>query len=683
MPISEIELTELLRKYAGGRIPPLISTGPDRRGLMDAEFLGMYQRGFTAANVVALGTYLPADYPPGDPRRWREGSYAEARSARAGWVRFCERYRGIEVDGRCPGEKTCRLNDADRAAQAEREGRVLAYMCHAGLIEFVTPVVVGDEVIAVICTGQRKPKKGAIWPASAIEEDGLIDQPRDGEDLVDAWAESVERIAKLEDGLHLRPGELLAEVTEEEAGSLSLEVGPEEVESLREKLQEAGQHLSFYANQTYELEKGAAVGGIRAGIAASLLAAAVEGDQDAQFLAAMKQVLLEVHQLTGCDLLAYVRCGDPKSPDRGGNESRRDTLFLVAQAGFADAELPVRRYHCPGREAIVADVFELAAGDCVADIELGGLRNLPVFREFAERSCARTVLVPARIPGLSTGFWLAGWDGPAAEFGDNRVRRDGEILLEFAGDMALVVEVFYMLGQLRETTRAQADFIEAISHDLRSPMQNILVAAENIQEGRVPPGSVPGHLGAIVKQLIRLDWITRRVWALERIRSGQLEYDDSHRVDVMAVLRECKLLLDDLAAQDSVEIVLDPSLGSCPPLRVDREMFQLSAINLLHNALKYSCRRTQINVCVEVRPGEVTLTFANRGIGIDQDDLSRVWDKGFRTKAAMSRDPSGMGLGLALVRNFLENYGGRGEVRCDPIPGAQDHLVRFLVTIPR
>jgi signal transduction histidine kinase len=133
-------------------------------------------------------------------------------------------------------------------------------------------------------------------------------------------------------------------------------------------------------------------------------------------------------------------------------------------------------------------------------------------------------------------------------------------------------------------------------------------------------------------------------------------------------------LYDEVAQEKNITVLaaIDPA----GEITADRNRLQLLLSNLLDNALKYTPDGGRVEIGAEFAPAEVRITVRDTGIGIDDGDLPRIWDRLYR--ADKSRSQRGLGLGLSLVKAFVEAHGGTAHVTSQPGQGSV-----FTVTFPR
>jgi two-component system, OmpR family, sensor histidine kinase KdpD len=129
--------------------------------------------------------------------------------------------------------------------------------------------------------------------------------------------------------------------------------------------------------------------------------------------------------------------------------------------------------------------------------------------------------------------------------------------------------------------------------------------------------------------------------------------------------------LDEVEDADRVELVVSPGL---PVVRVDAGQIQRVLVNLLENALKFSSSAAPVQLRVNPSQGEVVIRVTNRGPGIPESELGRIFEPFQRVAGERTR---GAGLGLAIAKGFTEANGGRIWAESKPAQGAT-----FVVALP-
>ena len=232
----------------------------------------------------------------------------------------------------------------------------------------------------------------------------------------------------------------------------------------------------------------------------------------------------------------------------------------------------------------------------------------------------------------------------------------------------------------QEADRIKSEFLGTISHELRTPLTAILGYVDLLLEdefGTVPAEqrSVLGKVQAagenLHRYLTRLLDVSRLV---NRLQSGR-EAVACSEFTLTAAFSELRY---DFPETDGARVVW-PAVDDLPRLYTDREKLVTVLRNLVENSVKYG---TGGDVTVGARwdqPADViALTVADRGIGIGAEDLSHIFDPFRRTAPAIEADAQGVGLGLYIVKQFVEILQGTIEVESAPGVGST-----FTVRIPR
>ncbi|HST19376.1 MAG TPA: ATP-binding protein [Gaiellaceae bacterium] len=254
-----------------------------------------------------------------------------------------------------------------------------------------------------------------------------------------------------------------------------------------------------------------------------------------------------------------------------------------------------------------------------------------------------------------------------------RLLRALATLLAVAIDRERLAREAYDAETLRRSDAVKTAVIQAVSHDLRTPLATIETALGSLRSGSLllteqDRGEL---LEAIAVELDRLKRLVENLLDLSRLQAGAAE-------PVPEVWTPEQLLadaLDELERAERVEVVVAADL---PLVRVDGGQIQRVLVNLLENALKFSEAPSPVQVRANPSRGEVVLRVTNRGPGIPQNELDRIFEP-FQRGAAGSA--GGAGLGLAIARGFAEANGGRIWAESRPGQGATFALA--LPTVER
>ncbi len=248
-----------------------------------------------------------------------------------------------------------------------------------------------------------------------------------------------------------------------------------------------------------------------------------------------------------------------------------------------------------------------------------------------------------------------------------------------------VLLVFYDLTQIRRLETTRSDFIQNISHELRTPITVIKGFAETLRD--VPPDdkeSIKEMAGFITGEVSRLYSLVENLLSLAKIESGHVNVKKTW-LDAHSVLGQIIKKMEPLALQNQQTILLGPPQQYKPqhaeqhdefvhqetPVKLfaDPSLFQTIFTNLLDNAVKYSGQGGHITVSIR-QIGKtktqgtplgagVLFTVSDDGPGVSEEDLPRIFERFYRSSKDRSRSTGGSGLGLSIVKHCVGLQGGK------------------------
>jgi len=242
-------------------------------------------------------------------------------------------------------------------------------------------------------------------------------------------------------------------------------------------------------------------------------------------------------------------------------------------------------------------------------------------------------------------------------------------------------ELRQIAATMSEADRRKNEFLALLAHELRNPLAPIRSAVELMQV----TGDPEAHSAAIriverqVDQMVRL---VDDLLDVSRISRGKIDLR-RQRIDVAAIVKQ--------AVEDTASLVksLRHTLTiTVPPepvyLNADRTRLIQVLGNLLNNACKFTVAGGQLSLTVEVVDEEAVISVRDNGIGIAATQLPTIFDMFIQADTSIERSVSGLGIGLALVKNMVELHGGTVEVSSAGLGHGTVFLVRMAImdTIP-
>jgi two-component system phosphate regulon sensor histidine kinase PhoR len=231
---------------------------------------------------------------------------------------------------------------------------------------------------------------------------------------------------------------------------------------------------------------------------------------------------------------------------------------------------------------------------------------------------------------------------------------------------AATLAVLYREAQV---ARLQTDFVNKVSHDLRTPLTSIRMFVETLQLGRLQdPARQAEALEIVAEETGRLSRLINRLLDWARMESGRRSYE-LRRLRVEAIVEEALEAFAPQLLQHPAEVVrsLPPGL---PPVWGDREAITEALLNLLNNAHKYTGDVKRIEVGASRDGDTVVIEVKDNGPGIPAREQKRVFDKFYRGSDPLQRTIEGTGLGLAMVKHIVAGHGGKVSVASEIGHGA-------------
>ena len=217
--------------------------------------------------------------------------------------------------------------------------------------------------------------------------------------------------------------------------------------------------------------------------------------------------------------------------------------------------------------------------------------------------------------------------------------------------------------RLVELDRLKTDFVGIVSHDFRTPLSTIMLAAKSLLRKEVNADRLREYLNIIVDQAGRLSLLAEDTLSIAKIESGQLNYQFKI-VNVDTIIREAVSMVK-ISARHTFGSSIDMN---CAYVRGDQNKLRQVLQNLISNAVKYSPGGGQLKVSVVPsvqQPDEITFSVSDEGLGIPPEYLGRLFQKYARVDTGEAGKIKGTGLGLWICREIIKAHGGKIWVESD------------------
>ena len=243
-----------------------------------------------------------------------------------------------------------------------------------------------------------------------------------------------------------------------------------------------------------------------------------------------------------------------------------------------------------------------------------------------------------------------------------------------AGAVGAVV-VLHDITDLRRADQVRRDFVANVSHELRTPLTAVRGYIEALAEPDISADERARFLEIITRHTLRMERLVKDLLRLARLDAGQEAAElvpcDMNGL-IHAVTTDLAAPLEQRRQRIEVRIDQDAATIACDPPKLHDALR-----NLLANASTYGPPDSVIQVDVRRQGDSIAISVADRGPGIPDEDLARIFERFYRVDKSRARDPGGTGLGLAIVKHLVGLHG--GQVRVENAPGAG---ASFTIELP-
>jgi PAS domain S-box-containing protein len=352
----------------------------------------------------------------------------------------------------------------------------------------------------------------------------------------------------------------------------------------------------------------------------------------------------------------------------------REENELVAWAALGLEEEVQRGIRIPVGKGFAGKIIEEGKPSIIRDIEQADIYN-PLLRE---KGLGSLLGVPLKVEGRITGVLHVGTFRPS-----NFTDEDIHLLQLVADRIALSIEQA-QLNEIERKARAEAEkanllkdqFLTILSHELRTPLTPIMGWSHMMQGGLLPERDFPQALTVITKNSQTLKRLIDDLLDMSAIHSGKMRIERGP-VSLESVLRDAIENVNTQARDAGVKLIA-PNLKNKMIIRGDHARLVQAFCNLLHNAIKFTPEGGVVEISSRITSKDVIVSIKDSGSGIDDEFLPYVFDRFRQADGTRTRLHGGLGLGLALVKSFVEAHGGDVSVSSE----GKDRGAVFSVRLP-
>ena len=249
---------------------------------------------------------------------------------------------------------------------------------------------------------------------------------------------------------------------------------------------------------------------------------------------------------------------------------------------------------------------------------------------------------------------------------------DREVFWKIAGTVTVIEDITLF----RQIDRMKSDFINMVTHELRSPLAAIRQINTTFIDGLTGP--LNEKQKDFIKRVISktdglLELINDLLNMAKMESSTNIEQETS--TDIAYIIDEIVTIIRPQATSQNVEIAF--TSHNLKPIKADTKKIELLINNLISNAVKYSPDGGIVNIFSKIENDTLEISVEDHGIGIPIEEQTKIFNRFYRVKNPKTRKVTGTGLGLSMVREIVESLGGKIWVKSIPDKGTT-----FTLTIP-
>jgi signal transduction histidine kinase len=391
----------------------------------------------------------------------------------------------------------------------------------------------------------------------------------------------------------------------------------------------------------------------------------------------VRAVIERVGQVLGLDRCIAVLFADEEHKDYYGE--------WCAEGVEPITDSPEVRERSPLRYALLTARRPLAAADVRTHPLAEGLEEL------IERTSLKSLLV---VPVMHQGRVVGSLSGHQTRALREWSEDDVDLLAAVATHMGATLENARLISELREANRVKDQFLATLSHELRSPLTAINGWVEMLSESEAlaREGELADGIRAIGSSATSLTQLISDLLDLSRIQRGVLRLQRD-LLDINRLVETAERNVRQTARARHLELRLELFAG-LPPTIADGQRVQQVLWNLLSNSIKFTPKGGSVVVRTRLaegsgdgqRPSDGTQAASGRwievevedtGEGIPADFMPHIWERFRQADSAPVRRQGGLGIGLSLVKEFVEAHGGQIKAESEQGRGS-----RFIVRLP-
>ena len=236
------------------------------------------------------------------------------------------------------------------------------------------------------------------------------------------------------------------------------------------------------------------------------------------------------------------------------------------------------------------------------------------------------------------------------------MRVTGKVSVDEEGNFAQVYAVVMDVTVQKQDEQRKNDFIAMVSHELKTPLTSITGYAQVLHRmaKKAEETSTTGILEKMGLQVKKMSGMINGFLNVSRLESGKIRIDIL-QFDMHILIKE---ITEEFFTTTPGHQITYHGEGPITVL-ADRDKIGHVINNLISNAIKYSSATSEIDISCQVRSTDVLFSIKDQGIGVNSQDLTKLFDRYYRVQGTQTKTVSGFGIGLYLSAEIIQRHGGR------------------------
>lgn len=255
--------------------------------------------------------------------------------------------------------------------------------------------------------------------------------------------------------------------------------------------------------------------------------------------------------------------------------------------------------------------------------------------------------------------------------GDFSVR----VPVEGDDEVAMLASAFNsMASSLAIMEQSHRSFTANVSHELKTPMTTIGGFIDGILDGTIPPHRQREYLQIVSSEVQRLSRLVRSMLSISRIEAGEMQIVPT-AVEITDIITRTLFIFEKSLEEKNIRI--EGLEAQKHLVQADADLIHQVVYNLIDNAVKFVNSGGLLEIAYHEEGGKTSISIKNSGEGISPEEISRLFDRFYKTDKSRSLDKNGVGLGLYIVKTLINLQGGEIFVRSQ-----QGHYTQFTFSLP-